>query len=83
MNGGQRNEEPPVKHFEKVSGCFCTTVKCGFFEHPEDCKYGASPDAICPGSILLEIKTRAENCSSSLEKLNGERLSGDPKSTPV
>ena len=69
---GHKYEDTAVKHFEKVSGS--TASKCGFFIHPDDPKYGASPDAICTAPFLLEIKTRAEKSDAPLANLSGEHL---------
>ena len=44
--------------------------RCGFFTHPSDNQYGASPDALGPAGILLEIKTRAINSYGPLISLN-------------
>ena len=69
---GHKFEGPALKHFESVTGC--TTSTCGYFSHPSNSNYGVSPDAICPGPILLEIKTRAENSTSPLNNVKGEHL---------
>ena len=69
---GHIYEEKAVTFFEKDSGS--VACRCGFFTHPEDTKYGVSLDAVCPGPILLEIKTRAENSKGPLEKIKGEHL---------
>ena len=69
---GHKFEGAPLKHFESVTGC--TTSTCGYFSRHSDSNYGASPDAICPGPILLEIKTIAENSTSPLNNLKGEHL---------
>ena len=50
---------------------FCDTsmshaTSCGFFNHPDDSSYGASPDGLVAPGILLEIKTRAANSDRSL-----------------
>ena len=68
---GHKFEGAALEHFESVTGC--TTSTCGYYSHPYS-NYGASPDAICPGPILLEIKTRAENSTSPLNNLQGEHL---------
>ena len=62
---GRKFENIAVKHFENFTGS--TTSTCGFFLHPLDKNYGASPDAICPGSLLLDIKTRAEKSTAPLD----------------
>ena len=54
---GHKFEGAALKHLESVTGC--TTSTCGYFSHPSDSNYGAShasPDAVFPGPILLEIK---------------------------
>ena len=66
---GHKFEGAVLKHFDSVTGC--TTSTCGYFSHSSDSNYGACPDAICAGPILLEIKTGAENSTSSLNNLKG------------
>ena len=39
---------------------------CGFFNHPDDSSYGASPGGLVAPGILLEIKTRAANSDGPL-----------------
>ena len=56
--------------FEKES--HCQSKRCGFFLHSDDKRYGASPDGLGPADIILEIKTRAKNCSSPLQSLKGK-----------
>ena len=41
-------------------------TSCGFFNHPDDNSYGASPDRLVAPGILLEIKTRAANSDGPL-----------------
>ena len=43
----------------------CAT-SCGFFNHPDDSSYGASPDGLVAPGILLEIKIRAVNSDGPL-----------------
>ena len=51
----------------------CKVGKYGFFNHPQNNKYGSSPDALGPIGILPEVKTRAKR---SLGQLNSiERCS--------
>ena len=45
----------------------------GFFFHPSDQRYGASPDGIGQ-SFLLEVKTRAINSSAPLESVTGPHI---------
>ena len=56
--------------FEKES--HCQSKRCRFFLHSDDKRYGASPDGLGPADIILEIKTRAKNCSSPLQSLKGK-----------
>ena len=67
---GHRFESEAISYFENASGC--KTERCGFYKLTEDPHYGSSPDALCPGPILLEVKTRAENCSGPLDNLVGK-----------
>ena len=60
-------EEEAVKYFERLSGSI--TRKVGFFMHPFNVNFGASPDAICASGLILEIKTRAENSDGPLDSL--------------
>ena len=57
---GHRLESEAISYFENASGC--KTQHCGFYQLAEGPHYGSSPDALCPGHILSEVKTRAENC---------------------
>ena len=44
-------------------------ISCGFFNHPGDNSYGASPDGLVAPGILLEIKTRAANSDGPLPNI--------------
>ena len=44
----------------------CHTTSLGFFNHPDDSSYGASPDGLVAPGILLEVKNRAANSAGSL-----------------
>jgi len=46
---------------------------CGFFRHPEDPRYGASPDGIGE-AFAIEVKTRAQHSETPLEKISGSHL---------
>ena len=46
---------------------------CGFFRHPSDPNYGASPDGFAE-AFLVEVKTRAENAEMPLEKVTGSHV---------
>ena len=46
---------------------------CGFFRHPNDPNYGASSDGITE-AFLVEVKTRAENAETPLEKVTGSHV---------
>ena len=60
-------ESEAINYFEKMSNS--KTERCGFFKHPDDQRYGASPDALGPPGILLEIKTRAKCSDGPLTSL--------------
>lgn len=64
---GQQYEKEALAYFEKVSKC--TASECGFFLHPGNSRFGASPDALGPAGLLLEIKTRACNSIAPLQNL--------------
>lgn len=40
---------------------------CGFFRHPNDPNYGATPDGFTE-AFVVEVKTRPENAETPLEK---------------
>lgn len=44
-------------------------TQCGYFKHPSDERFGASPDAVSTGEhqFLVEIKTRALPNSTHLD----------------
>ena len=60
-------ESEALQYFEMVSKSKATV--CGFFLHPINNNYGASPDALCASGIILEIKTRAANSEGPLTSL--------------
>lgn len=43
---------------------------CGFFKHPVDRNYDASPDGITQ-LFSVEVRNRAENSTAPLENVNG------------
>lgn len=45
-------------------------ISCGFFIHPTDNLYGASPDGLVGPGMLLEIKTRSANSEAPLVDIN-------------
>ena len=61
-------EDEAVQYFEKLSGS--TTKKVGFFIHPKQLNFGASPDAVCASGLLLEVKTRAVGSEGPLKSLD-------------
>ena len=61
-------EKDGVTFFETKSKS--TTSSCGFFLHPSNGCFGASPDALGPNGILIEIKTRAKNSDGPLKNLD-------------
>ena len=60
-------EDEGVRYFEVASKS--KTEKAGFFLHPINTNFGASPDALCAAGLLLEVKTRALNADGPLESL--------------
>ncbi len=60
-------EAVALQHFVKISKS--TVQTCGFFLHPTNKNFGASPDALCASGMLLEIKTRASNSDGPLTSL--------------
>lgn len=68
---GIQFEEQAVKLFEEISGAPVTTS--GFFFHPTDRRYGASPDGIGQ-TFLLEVKTRALNSLAPLDNVTGPHI---------
>ena len=58
--------------FEKES--HCQSKRYGFFLHPDDERYGVSPDTHGPEDIILEIKAKEKNCSSPLQSLKGKGI---------
>ena len=42
---------------------------CGFFEHPSDSNYGASPDTLAAPPLILEVKTRPAKTEGPLSLL--------------
>ena len=67
---GHRVESEAISYFENASGC--KTHRCGFYKLADYPHYGSSPDVLCPGPYLLEVKSRAENCSGPLDNLVGK-----------
>jgi len=49
-------------------------TQCGYFKHPSDVRFGASPDGVSTRGqqFLVEIKTRSLPNNVQLEKLNQE-----------
>ena len=65
---GHKYEKEAVAYFENMSKA--ETSECGFYSHSSRNRFGASPDALGPAGILIEIKTRAQNCEGPLESLD-------------
>ena len=65
---GKYFEEEALRHLMKESGA--TIKTCGFFNHPWDNRYGASPDGLGPAGILIEVKTRAAGSEGPIEDLS-------------
>ena len=64
---GQLYEKEGIEYFEKMSKS--VTKRCGFFLHPTNNRYGASPDALGPSGVIIEIKTRAVNSQYPIPSL--------------
>ena len=64
---GHIYESEALKFFGLASSSH--PIPCGFFHHPSDNLYGASPDGIVGPGILVEIKTRASNSLAPLESI--------------
>ena len=64
---GHLFEKDGIDFFEKMSKS--STKRCGFFLHPNSYRYGASPDALGPAGVIVEIKTRAANTPAPLPSL--------------
>ena len=70
---------------------FCTdsksvVIQCGYFKHPSDKRFGASPDGISCGQpvFLVEIKTHSLPNKKQLEKLiQGEQVKIEAMQTPL
>ena len=70
---------------------FCTDSKsvvlqCGYFKHPLDNRFGASPDGVSSGQdvFLVEIKTRSLPNKKQLEKFTqGEQVKIEDMQTPL
>nr|XP_047128095.1 uncharacterized protein LOC124808932 [Hydra vulgaris] len=67
---GHKYEFMALQQFAKMSKC--SPEMCGFFYHPDDLNYGASPDSLVSHQIILEIKTRAKNRDSPLIHLKNQ-----------
>ena len=65
---GVTYEDQAILYFERMTGS--KTEKGGFFIHPTNVSFGASPDAMCAAGIILEVKTRALNSDGPLESLD-------------
>ena len=64
---GHLCESEAISNFELILKA--KTERCGYFYYLKDKKYGSSPDALGPSSILLEVKTRAEGSMEPLQSL--------------
>lgn len=69
---GKHEETNAIQQF--CSDSKSVVIQCGYFKHPSDERFGASPDGISIGqdSFLVEIKTRSLPNKKQLEKLNQE-----------
>ena len=76
---GKKEESNALAKFYEDSGF--NISECGYFKHPRDKRFGASPDGVSTGEneFLVEIKTR------SLAKLKQEEVEAKLKAaqTPL
>lgn len=68
---GHEFENEARETFEAFTGVPVST--CGYFTHPNDNKYGGSPDGIGP-AYLLEIKTRIAGSKEPLTAITADHL---------
>ena len=69
---GKQQEQNAIQQFQNDSKM--SVSQCGYFKHPSDRRFGASPDGVSTGwqQFLVEIKTRSLPNNTQLEKLNEE-----------
>ena len=69
---GKQQEQNAMQQFQNDSKVAIT--QCGYFKHPSDVRFGASPDGVSTRGqqFLVEIKTRSLPNNVQLEKLNQE-----------
>ena len=69
---GKQQEQNAIQQFQNDSKMGVS--QCGYFKHPSDSRFGASPDGVSTGrqQFLVEIKTRSLPNNTQLEKLNEE-----------
>ena len=69
---GKQQEQNAIQQFQNDSKM--SVSQCGYFKHPSDSRFGASPDGVSTGwqQFLVEIKTRPLPNNTQLEKLNEE-----------
>eukprot|EP00111_Clytia_hemisphaerica_P009720 TCONS_00028513-protein len=65
---GHYYEKDGIQFFQQISKA--TAESCGFYIHPTNPRFGASPDALGPDGILIEMKTRTDNAESPLESMS-------------
>ena len=82
---GKQEESNALAKFSEDSGF--NISECGYFKHPRDKRFGASPDGVSSGELefLVEIKTRSLPNKSQLAKLNQEETEAKLKAaqTPL
>ena len=71
---GKQEESNALAKFSEESGF--NISKCGYFKHPRDKRFGASPDGVSSGELefLVEVKTRSLPNKTQLAKLNKKRM---------
>ena len=65
---GRQFEKKAISYFQRISKS--SAEPCGFFIHPSNKLFGASPDAIGPAGFILEVKTRAENKKEPIQSMD-------------
>lgn len=82
---GKQEERNALAKFYEDSGF--NISECGYFKHPRDKRFGASPDGVSTGEneFLVEIKTRSLPNKSQLAKLKQEEVEAKLKAaqTPL
>ncbi|XP_020908792.1 uncharacterized protein LOC110246766 isoform X1 [Exaiptasia diaphana] len=68
---GVEFEPKAIEHFEEMTGV--PVSKSGYFHHPFDRRYGASPDGLAQ-TFLVEVKTRAQESNKPLQNVTASHI---------